>query len=39
VDWQGNGFMDLAEVRRLGGRSADELEALVQASDAVRREG
>jgi len=32
IDWQGNGFMDLAEVRRLGGRTGDALEALAQAS-------
>jgi hypothetical protein len=32
VDWQGNGFMDLAEVRRLGGRIGDALEALAQAA-------
>jgi class 3 adenylate cyclase/tetratricopeptide (TPR) repeat protein len=32
VDWQGNGFMDLAEVCRLGGRTADAIEALGQAS-------
>ena len=32
LDWQGNGFMDLAEVRRLGGHIADAVEALGQAS-------
>jgi class 3 adenylate cyclase/tetratricopeptide (TPR) repeat protein len=32
IDWQGNGFMHLAEVRRLGGRTGDALEALAQAS-------
>jgi tetratricopeptide (TPR) repeat protein len=32
LDGQGNGFMDLAEVRRLGGRIGDALEALAQAS-------
>jgi class 3 adenylate cyclase/tetratricopeptide (TPR) repeat protein len=32
VDWQGNGFMDLAEVCRLRGRTADAIEALGQAS-------
>jgi hypothetical protein len=32
VDWQGNGFMDLAEVRRLGSRIADAFEALAQAA-------
>ncbi|HEY2437335.1 MAG TPA: hypothetical protein VGH93_09140, partial [Solirubrobacteraceae bacterium] len=26
VDWQGNGFMDLAEICRLGGRISDALE-------------
>lgn len=32
LDGRGNGFMDLAEVRRLGGRIGDALEALAQAS-------
>jgi class 3 adenylate cyclase len=32
VDWQGNGFMDLAEVCQLGERTADAIEALGQAS-------
>ncbi|HKA51544.1 MAG TPA: adenylate/guanylate cyclase domain-containing protein [Candidatus Dormibacteraeota bacterium] len=32
VDWQGNGFMDLAEVCRLRGHTADAIEALGQAS-------
>jgi class 3 adenylate cyclase len=32
LDWQGNGFMNLAEVRRLGGHIADAVEALGQAS-------
>jgi class 3 adenylate cyclase/tetratricopeptide (TPR) repeat protein len=32
VDWQGDGFMDLAEVCRLRGRISDALEALAQAS-------
>ena len=32
VDWQGNGFVDLAEVCRLGGRTAEAVEALGQAS-------
>ena len=32
LDWQGNGFMDLAEVCRLGGRIADAVQALAQAS-------
>jgi ATP/maltotriose-dependent transcriptional regulator MalT len=29
--WQGNGFMDLAEVHRLGGRTSETLNALAQA--------
>ena len=32
VDWQGNGFMDLAEVCLLRGRVADAIDALAQAS-------
>jgi tetratricopeptide (TPR) repeat protein len=32
VDWQGNGFMDLAEVCRLRGRIADAIDALDRAS-------
>jgi class 3 adenylate cyclase/tetratricopeptide (TPR) repeat protein len=32
VDWQGNGFMDLAEICRLRGRTAGAIEALGQAS-------
>ena len=32
IDWQGNGFIDLAEVCRLRGRTADALQALAQAS-------
>jgi class 3 adenylate cyclase/tetratricopeptide (TPR) repeat protein len=32
LDGQGNGFMDLAEVRRLGGRIGDALEAVAQAA-------
>ncbi len=32
VDWQGNGFMDLAEVCRLRGRITDAIEALDRAS-------
>jgi hypothetical protein len=31
IDWQGNGFMDLAEVCRLRGRIGDAMEALTQA--------
>jgi ATP/maltotriose-dependent transcriptional regulator MalT len=32
VDWQGNGFMDLAEVLRLRGQTVEAIEALTQAS-------
>jgi ATP/maltotriose-dependent transcriptional regulator MalT len=32
VDWQGDGFMDLAEICRLRGRTSDALEAVAQAS-------
>jgi class 3 adenylate cyclase/tetratricopeptide (TPR) repeat protein len=32
VDWQGDGFMDLAEICRLRGRIGDALEAVEQAS-------
>ena len=39
LDWQGNGFMDLAEVRRLGGRVADAVEALAQASARFAEKG
>jgi len=39
LDLQGNGFMDLAEVRRLGGRIADAVEALVQASARFAEKG
>jgi len=39
VDWQGNGFMDLAEVRRLRGHTADAIEALGQASARFAAKG
>jgi len=39
VDWQGNGFMDLAEVRRLGGRTAEAIEALARASARFTAKG
>ncbi len=39
VDWQGNGFMDLAEVCRLRGRVADAVEALAQASARFAAKG
>jgi tetratricopeptide (TPR) repeat protein len=39
LDGQGNGFMDLAEVRRLGGRIGDALEALAQASARFTAKG
>jgi class 3 adenylate cyclase/tetratricopeptide (TPR) repeat protein len=39
VDWQGNGFMDLAEVRRLGGLTAEAIEALAQASARFTAKG
>jgi tetratricopeptide (TPR) repeat protein len=39
LDGQGNGFMDLAEVRRLGGRTGDALEALAQASARFAAKG
>jgi ATP/maltotriose-dependent transcriptional regulator MalT len=39
LDWQGNGLMDLAEVRRLGGRVADAVEALAQASARFAEKG
>jgi class 3 adenylate cyclase len=39
VDWQGNGFMDLAEVCRLRGRVADAIEALGQASARFAAKG
>ena len=39
IDWQGNGFMDLAEVRRLGGRIGDALEALAQAARRFAAKG
>jgi ATP/maltotriose-dependent transcriptional regulator MalT len=39
VDWQGNGFMDLAEICRLRGRTADAIEALGQASRRFAAKG
>ena len=39
VDWQGNGFMDLAEICRLRGRTADAIEALEQASARFAAKG
>jgi class 3 adenylate cyclase/tetratricopeptide (TPR) repeat protein len=39
VDWQGNGFMDLAEVCRLRGRTAEAIEALAQASARFAAKG
>ena len=39
VDWQGNGFMDLAEVSRLRGRITDAIEALAQASARFTAKG
>jgi tetratricopeptide (TPR) repeat protein len=39
LDGQGNGFMDLAEARRLGGRVADAVEALGQASVRFAEKG
>jgi ATP/maltotriose-dependent transcriptional regulator MalT len=39
VDWQGNGFMDLAEVYRLGGRVSEAIDALAQASARFAAKG
>jgi ATP/maltotriose-dependent transcriptional regulator MalT len=39
LDGQGNGFLDLAEVRRLRGRIDDALEALAQASARFTAKG
>jgi tetratricopeptide (TPR) repeat protein len=39
VDWQGNGFLDLAEICRLHGRTADAIEALGQASMCFAAKG
>jgi len=39
LDWQGDGFMDLAEICRLGGRIGDALEALTQASARFTAKG
>lgn len=39
VDWQGNGFMDLAEICRLRGHATDAIEALGQASARFAAKG
>jgi class 3 adenylate cyclase/tetratricopeptide (TPR) repeat protein len=39
VDWQGNGFMDLAEICRLRGRTGDAIEALGRASARFAAKG
>jgi class 3 adenylate cyclase/tetratricopeptide (TPR) repeat protein len=39
ADWQGNGFMDLAEIRRLRGRTAGAVEAIGQASARFAAKG
>jgi class 3 adenylate cyclase/tetratricopeptide (TPR) repeat protein len=39
VDWQGNGFMNLAEICQLRGRTADAIEALGQASARFAAKG
>jgi class 3 adenylate cyclase/tetratricopeptide (TPR) repeat protein len=39
VDWQGNGFMDLAEICHLRGRIDDAMEALAQASARFAAKG
>jgi tetratricopeptide (TPR) repeat protein len=39
LDGQGGGFMDLAEICRLGGRIGDALEALAQASARFSEKG
>ena len=39
LDWQGNGFMNLAEVRRLGGHIADAVAALGEASLRFTQKG
>jgi hypothetical protein len=39
VDWQGNGFMDLAEICLLRGRTADAIEAVGQASARFAAKG
>ena len=39
VDWQGNGFMDLAEIYALRGHTADAIEALGRASARFAAKG
>ena len=39
VDWQANGFVNLAEVYQLRGRTADAIEALGQASPRFAAKG
>jgi hypothetical protein len=39
LDWQGNGFMDLAEVCRLRGDTAGALDALAHAADRFEAKG
>jgi predicted ATPase/class 3 adenylate cyclase len=39
LDWQGNGFMDLAEVCRLRGDTDQALEALTRASERFEAKG
>lgn len=39
LDWQGEGFLDLAEIRRLAGRTAEASEALARASDCFAAKG
>ena len=39
ADWQGEGFVDLAEIRRLSGRTADAVQARARAADCFAAEG
>src|SRR5262249_6686171 len=39
VDWQGNGYMDLAEVCRLRGRIGEAMEVLTQATERFVAKG
>jgi tetratricopeptide (TPR) repeat protein len=39
VDWQGNGFRNLAEIRQLRGRTSDAIEALRQAAGRFAAKG
>ncbi len=39
LDWQGEGFIDLAEIRRLAGRTAEAEAALAQAADRFAAKG